>query len=116
MSLKLYMDVHVPRPITNGLRLRSVDVVMAQEDGAARLPDPELLDRASSLERVLFSQDPDLLAECAHRQEDGLFFAGLVYVHPLKLSIGQIVADLELIAKVYEPSDTNNRVEYLPLR
>jgi hypothetical protein len=46
MSLGLYMDVHAPRPITRGLRRRGVDVLTAQEDGAARAPDPELLRRA----------------------------------------------------------------------
>ena len=30
MSLGLYMDVHVPRPITRGLRRRGVDVLRAK--------------------------------------------------------------------------------------
>ncbi|MEK7677504.1 MAG: hypothetical protein AAB676_16880 [Verrucomicrobiota bacterium] len=34
MSLPLYMDVHVHRAITNGLRLRAAEVLTAQEDGA----------------------------------------------------------------------------------
>jgi hypothetical protein len=54
VSLKLYMDVHVRRAVTQGLRLRvtqglrlrGVDVVTAQEDGNSRLPDRLLLDRA----------------------------------------------------------------------
>jgi hypothetical protein len=32
------------------------------------------------------------------------------------VTIGQWVIDLELIAKVYEPEDMVNRVEYLPLK
>ena len=43
MSLALYMDVHVPAAITRALRRRGVDVLTAQEDGNARLPDPALL-------------------------------------------------------------------------
>ena len=35
MSIALYMDAHVPRAITIGLRLLHVDVLTAQEDGAA---------------------------------------------------------------------------------
>lgn len=35
MSLRLYMDANVPRAIAEGLRLRGVDVLTAQEDGAA---------------------------------------------------------------------------------
>lgn len=37
MSVQLYMDVHVPRAITNGLRKRGVNVITAQEDNAATL-------------------------------------------------------------------------------
>jgi predicted nuclease of predicted toxin-antitoxin system len=65
MSVSLYMDVHVPRPVTRGLRRREVDVLTAQEDGTAKMEDPDLLDRAQALERVLVSQDEDLLVEAA---------------------------------------------------
>lgn len=33
MSVAFYMDEHVPRAISVGLRLRGVDVLTAQEDG-----------------------------------------------------------------------------------
>ena len=62
MSLKLYMDVHVRRAVTHGLRLRGVDVVTAQEDKSAQLSDADLLSRATLLGRVIFTQDDDLLA------------------------------------------------------
>jgi predicted nuclease of predicted toxin-antitoxin system len=109
------MDVHVPRAITEGLRLRDVDVVTAQEDGARRLPDDALLDRATSLGRVLFTRDDDLLTEATRRQRDGTAFAGLIYAHQLQATIGQCVRDLELIATVGDPPDLANRIEFLPL-
>jgi predicted nuclease of predicted toxin-antitoxin system len=71
VSVRLYTDVHVHRAITEGLRLRGVDVLTAQEDGARRLPDGELLNRATALGRVLFTQDVDLLREAAQRQRRG---------------------------------------------
>ena len=37
MSVELYMDVHVRRVVTDGLRSRGVDVLTAQEDGAGEL-------------------------------------------------------------------------------
>lgn len=46
-----------------GLRLRGVDVLTAQEEKHRTGPDNVLLDRATELGRVLFSQDEDLLAE-----------------------------------------------------
>jgi hypothetical protein len=110
------MDVHVPYAITTGLRLRGVDVLTAQEDGARRFFDAILLDRATVLGRVLFSQDEDLLSEAARRQYSGETFAGVIYAHQLKVTIGQCINDLELIAQVGEPEEFANRVEYLPLR
>ena len=52
LSVSLFMDVHVPLAITDGLRRRGVDVLTAQEDAAATLADSELLERASALGRV----------------------------------------------------------------
>ncbi|HMP83584.1 MAG TPA: DUF5615 family PIN-like protein, partial [Verrucomicrobiota bacterium] len=71
MSLPLYMDVHVPLAITRGLRRRGVDVLTSQQDGTTRLPDDQLLDRATQLGRVIFSRDRDMLAEAVSRQRGG---------------------------------------------
>ena len=115
MSIRLLMDVHVKRAVTIGLRRRGVDVLTAQDEGIHRLSDSDLLDHATALNRALFSQDPDLLAEADLRVANGVRFAGVIYGRQNDLSIGQAVRDLELIAKAYEPEDMENRVEYLPL-
>jgi len=39
----------------------------------------------------------------------------VIYAHQLRISIGQCIDDLELIAKVSEPEDFVNWVKYLPL-
>jgi hypothetical protein len=115
VSVAFYMDEHVHRAITTGLRLRGVDVLTAQEDGRQGDSDDALLGRAAELGRVLFSQDEDLLAEATVHQEDEMAFAGVVYAHQLRVSIGVCVRDLELIAKAASPEDLANQVEYLPL-
>jgi len=115
MPISLYMDAHVPRAITLGLRLRTVDVLTAQEDGSETLSDSELLNRATQLNRVLFTFDDDLLVEAAKRQEEGKSFSGVIYAHPLRITIGQCIRDLELIAKAGDPQDLRDRVEFLPL-
>jgi hypothetical protein len=115
VSVRLYVDHHVRREITEGLRRRGVDVITAEQDGTKRLSDPELQSRASALGRVLISNDKDHLAEATRRQRSGEDFAGLVYAPQLRITIGQAVEDLELIAKVYDPGDMENRVHYLPL-
>lgn len=113
--INLYMDVHIPKAITTGLRIRGVDVITAQEDNAATLPDPSLLNRATELQRTLFTFDDDLLREAQRRQAEGLPFAGVIYTRFLKVSIGECISDLELIAKSGEPEDMLNSVEFLPL-
>lgn len=115
MTVAFYMDAHIPRAITVGLRLRGVDVITAQGDNAASLPDSELLDRATALQRVLFTFDDDLLAEATRRQREGIRFAGLIYAHPLRISIGTCVRDLEVIAHAGESEDLVNQVVFLPL-
>jgi len=110
------MNVNVRAEITKELRARGVDLVTSQEDRTRRLSDSALLDRATRLDRVLFTRDADLLTEAAMRQRRGVRFAGVIYAHQLHVTIGQCVADLELIAKVGQPAEWTNRVEYLPLK
>ena len=115
MSLGLYVDVHVPAAITRGLRRRGVDVLRAQEDHAERLPDNELLQRATRAGRLLFSQDEDLLAEGAAQQAKREHFAGIVFARQTGVSVGACVRDLEIICKVLTPAEVANKVIYLPL-
>ena len=110
------MDVHVRRPVTTGLRVREVDVLTAQEDGTIRWDDPDLLDRALELERVLFTQDDDLLNEAALRQRSGKAFAGVIYAHQQNITVRRSIEDLELLAKACEPEELANRVVFLPLK
>ena len=91
-------------------------VLTAQADGAGRFADSELLDRAWALDRVVFSQDEDLIAEATSRQRTGRAFAGVVYAHQLRVNVGRCIADLEVIAKATDPGDWINQLEYLPLR
>lgn len=110
------MDVHVRRSVVLALRLRGVDVLTAQEDGTAQFEDDDLLDRAMQSGRVLFSQDQDLLNEATARQRGGKEFAGVIYAHQQNITVRQMIEDLELIAKICEPEELENRVVFLPLK
>jgi hypothetical protein len=109
------MDQHVPRAITAQLRSRGIDVVTAYDDGTSELEDPELLDRAGDLGRVLFTRDVDLLAEATRRQRAGGSFYGVIYAHQLRVPIGTCIQDLEIIAMAGEPDDLRNSIVFLPL-
>lgn len=116
MAVRLYMDVQIPLAITEGLRRRGIDVLTAQQDGADRLDDDLLLQRATALERALFSQDEDLLAIAAACQAKNVDIAGLIYAHQLGPGIGEIVEDLELLCTCTEAQELHNRIIFLPLR
>jgi predicted nuclease of predicted toxin-antitoxin system len=113
MSLGLYMDVHVPGPITRGLRRRGVDVLTAQEDDSRRAPDPELLLSARELQRMIFSQDEDMLVEATDHQTRGEAFATVIFARQLDLSIGRCIADRETLSKAAVPEDAVGQVIFL---
>ena len=114
MTIALDMDEHVRRAVTLGLRLRGVDVLTVQEDERITTPDPILLDRAGQLGRVIFTQDQDFLIEAHRRQIEGIKFSGVIYASQLA-SVGDCIRDLEILAKVSDPEDLANSVQYLPL-
>jgi hypothetical protein len=116
MPIGLYMDQHVPRPITVGLRLRGIDVLTTVDDGTQRLADSLLLQRATELGRALFSQDADLLAEASRLQAESFPFAGVIYARQSSISIGRCIDDLHVLAAASNPEDLLNQVIYLPLR
>ncbi len=115
MALKIYMDVHVPAAITEGLRRRSLDVLTSQEDGTREADDHKLLERTTELDRLLFSQDCELLRIATEWQRHGGRFTGLVFAHHENTSIGGCIEDIELLARCCDRGEVANRVIYLPL-
>jgi hypothetical protein len=107
------MDHHVPAAVTQGLRRRGIDVLTAYEDGTDRWDDARLLERATQLGRVLYSQDDDLLVIAHQWLNTGREIAGLVYA-PQGTKVGPAVRDLELIGQAMDPAGMRNRIEYIP--
>jgi hypothetical protein len=114
MSVLLYMDHHVKAAISEGLRRRGVNLLTCLEDGRDRAADEEVLERATTLRRSVFTQDDDFLAIADEWLQNGRDFAGVIYAHQLGITIGQAIRDLELIATVLDPDDMRNRIEFLP--
>lgn len=114
MPVAYYMDHNVDDRITDGLRLRHMDVIMAREEGRDRTPDPSLLDRAGELGRVFFTHDRDFLREAARRQREGIAFHGVVFA-PMLTYIGTCIENLERISERNNPEDMTNRLIHVPL-
>ena len=99
MPVGLYADVHVPRTVVLQLRSRSVDVLAATEKEVSELPDGQLLALATRDKRVMVTQDIRFRVLAESWQRTGKHFAGLVFAHQRYVSFGQMIVDLELIAK-----------------
>jgi predicted nuclease of predicted toxin-antitoxin system len=74
-QVAFYMDEHVPKAVTEGLRRRGVDVLTAQEASMLHALDEQHLQLAADLGRVVFTQDTDFLRLHAA----GVPHAGIVY-------------------------------------
>ena len=106
----------MPQAITEQLRRRGIDVLTAFEDESQELPDDQLLLRASSLKRVLFTQDIRfrVLAETWQAEEKP--FHGLIFGNQLGGTIGQFVKDLAFISEASDPDEWSNMIEYNPYK
>ena len=59
--IKFYMDEHVPRAVTEGLRRRGVDVLTTQEADMVEADDEQHVALALRDGRVIVTQDADFL-------------------------------------------------------
>jgi Domain of unknown function (DUF5615) len=114
--LSFYMDHHVHRSITEGLRRRGINVVTAFDDGRHEDEDEALLERAVELERIIVSQDDDLLKIATHWQRSSRGFPGVVYAIQQHIDIGGTIEYLELIAHLKTADEMRNSIEYVPTR
>jgi len=63
----------------------------------------------------MVTQDIRFRALAEDWQRQGRTFAGLVFAHQRHVSFGEMVGDLELIARATDPAFWLNRNEQLPL-
>jgi|SRR5690606_4980694 len=113
MAIALYVDEHVATAIVEGLVDRGCDVLRVQDDGGRTKNDRWILDRAHDLGRVIFTMDEDFLVLASACQKSGSLFSGIIYVHQLRYSIGQIVDRLSRTCREESADTFMNRVKYL---
>jgi hypothetical protein len=115
MPLAVYMDVHVPASVSEGLRRKQIDVRTAQDDAAGRMADDDLLTWATAAGRVLLTQDADFLEIAARRQRQGIAFSGILFA-PQGTPIGRLIEDAELCLTGMTADEFLSRLVHLPLR
>ena len=115
MPVAVYMDVHVPASISEGLRRKQIDVRTAQDDSAGRMSDDDMLARATAVGRVLFTQDTDFLEIASRWQRQGIAFSGILFAAQ-GTPIGQLIEDAELCLAGMTADEFRNSLVHLPLR
>jgi hypothetical protein len=114
VTVALFTDQNLNGAIVRGLRRRDIDVLTAEDDGSDRRRDPDLLDRAFQLGRVLVTHDQDFFREAYLRQVSGVTFAGIIFV-PDRLAIGRAINDIEILAQAGHDTEFRNVLYRLPL-
>lgn len=115
MTLPYYFDQHAPGPVASGLHRQGIDVISAEQDGHKGIADESILDRATSLGRIVVTNDSDFLTIAARWRRNGRHFAGLAYYADQNTPHGKLMEDLILIAELYSAEEMIDRIEYLPL-
>jgi predicted nuclease of predicted toxin-antitoxin system len=115
VSLPLYTDHHISGAVIKELRRRGIDVLTAFEDEHAAASDEVLLVRATKLGRVIFTQDDDFLAIADDWQLAKRHFSGVIYTHQLRMTVGRMIADIQLILETTTSNEMCNTVVFIPL-
>jgi hypothetical protein len=115
MAARFFADVHIPGPVIHQLRLRGVDITAATEENHERKSDEELLILATAAGRIMVTQDIRFRVLAEDWLRAGRLFGGLIFAHQRRVSFGDMISDLELIARETDADYWRNRVEQLPL-
>jgi hypothetical protein len=107
--LRFFMDQHVPRAVSQGLRRRGIDVLTAQDAGRCGLTDAEQLRLATAEGRVVVTFDSDFIA----LHLTGVPHAGIAWCPEQKYGVGQLIQALLLLHGVLDADDMRNHLEYL---
>lgn len=108
--MKIYADENIEDSIIEGLRRRRIEVVSARELGYLGKSDEFHIKKASELKAIILTHDIDFLRMAS---SPGIRHAGIIFSHPEKVSIGQCIRGIELIANILTEEEMENHIEFL---
>ncbi len=104
--------------IVRGLRrhLPSLDLVRIQELGLSGAVDPDILEFAANMGRVVLTHDVNTMTKFAYQRLDvAMPMPGVIAV-PDTLPVGRAIEDLILMIECSLDDECENQVRHLPLR
>ena len=103
--VKFYLDENLSPEIGNRLQAEGIDIIR----GALGADDPEHLQRASGMGRIVCTEDDDFLALAASVNEHG----GIIKGEQEKHSIGDWVRYLRLVHAACTAEELRNTVSFV---
>lgn len=120
MSLKFYMDSHIPEAVATQLRASGVDVLRCQEVGLIDASDVEHLAYASQQGRAIITKDADFPALHTQWMEAGKMHYGIFFCpYRNEPAIGVIVTQCLFYYNVIEQgagtleTDINGQLHFI---
>lgn len=107
-KLRIYVDESVNAAVAEGLKRRGIIAFSAKELGKVGITDEEQLEIAIQNRAAIFTHDADFLRAATRKSH-----WGIIYVHQRKLSVGECIRTLKVIAETTEPEEIKNKVLFL---
>lgn len=107
-KISFYLDEHLGHAVSEGLRIKGVDVLTTLEAGMQGTSDSEQFQYAISRQRVLVTKDNDYL----RLSKGDPNHCGIVFINRAQ-SIGEIVKGLMLIYEVLDADEMRGTIEYM---
>lgn len=111
--MKIYCDENIESAIVEGLKRRGIEVISARDTEDLGEDDEYHLKRASELGAVILTHDVDFLKIAHQWRQEGKKHKGILYAHPLDLSLGECIRRVELITQVLSEEEMEDYIEFL---
>jgi predicted nuclease of predicted toxin-antitoxin system len=116
--LKLVTDANFNGRVSRALLREQpdLDLIRVQDVGLGSAPDPEILEWAASVERIVLTHDFDTMPGFAYdRVRAGLPMPGLLVLRNRPNQIGLMAADIPPGCACSTQEECRDRVQFLPL-
>jgi len=108
IPLKIYVDESVNIAIVEGLQRRGINAFSTKDLGKLGLTDEEQLKTAIQTQAIIFTNNADFIKIALNKNH-----SGIIYVHQQKLTIGERIKRLKLIAETKTLQEMANQIIFL---
>ena len=94
--------------MAEGLKRRGIKAFSSKNLDKLGITDEEQLETAIRNKTAIFTHDTDFLRIAVEKEH-----FGIIYVHQQKMSLGECIKELKVIAENTSPKEMHNRIKFL---